>query len=132
MPLVSVAVPREIPSARNVTVPVGKPYMVPYVLLTLALNVTTWLAKAGLTDELTNVLLEKFPAGLAVTYGRFSEALGNWRGRPGQLNAAMAAVANDGHYFTAQKARAELALPQTSIDQAATEALAWFRAHGYV
>ena len=72
------------------------------------------------------------PAGLAVTYGRFSEALGNWRGRPGQLNAAMAAVANDGHYFTAQKARAELALPQTSIDQAATEALAWFRAHGYV
>ena len=72
------------------------------------------------------------PAGLAVGYGRFSELLGHWRGRPAQLNAAMAAVANDGHYFSAAKARAELALPQTSIDQAAAEALAWFRAHGYV
>ena len=72
------------------------------------------------------------PAGLAVAYGRFSELLGRWRGRPAQLNAAMAAVANDGHYFTAAKARAELALPQTSVDQAAAEALAWFRAHGYV
>jgi dihydroflavonol-4-reductase len=72
------------------------------------------------------------PAGLAVGYGRFSELLGRWRGKTGQLNAAMAAVANDGHYFSPAKARAELALPQTPIDQAAAEALAWFRAHGYV
>ena len=72
------------------------------------------------------------PAGLAVAYGRLSQVLGSWRGQPGQLNAAMAAVANDGHYFSAQKARAELALPQTSIDQAAAEALAWFQANNYV
>ena len=72
------------------------------------------------------------PAGLAVAYGRFSQVLGSWRGRPAQLNAAMAAVANDGHYFSSAKARAELALPQTSIDQAATEALAWFQANHYV
>lgn len=72
------------------------------------------------------------PAGLAVGYGRFSELLSHLTGRPTQLNAAMAAVANDGHYFTARKARAELALPQTSIDQAATEALAWFQANHYV
>ncbi len=72
------------------------------------------------------------PTGLAVAYGRFSELLGSWRGRPARLNAAMAAVANDGHYFSAAKARAELALPQTSIDQAAAEALAWFQANNYV
>ena len=72
------------------------------------------------------------PAGLAVGYGRFSELLSRLTGRPTQLNAAMAAVANDGHYFTARKARAELALPQTSIDQAAAEALAWFQANHYV
>ena len=72
------------------------------------------------------------PAGLAVLYGTLSEQLGRLRGRPTQLNAAMAAVANDGHYFSAAKARAELALPQTSIEQAAAEAFAWFRAHDYV
>ena len=72
------------------------------------------------------------PAGLAVAYGRFSQVLGSWRGRPAQLNAAMAAVANDGHYFSAAKARAELALPQTSIDQAVAEALAWFQVNNYV
>ena len=72
------------------------------------------------------------PAGLAVAYGRFSELLSSWRGRPAQLNAAMAAVANDGHYFSPAKARAELALPQTSIDQATAEALAWFQANNYV
>ena len=72
------------------------------------------------------------PAGLASLYGRICDVKAHLSGRPAQLNAAMAAVANDGHYFSVAKARAELALPQTSIDQAAAEALAWFRAHGYV
>ncbi|MET4075536.1 NAD-dependent epimerase/dehydratase family protein [Hymenobacter sp. UYCo722] len=71
-------------------------------------------------------------AGLAGLYGRLCDVKAHLTGHPAQLNAAMAAVANDGHYFTAQKARAELALPQTSIDQAATEALAWFQANNYV
>ncbi|MDQ2770673.1 MAG: NAD-dependent epimerase/dehydratase family protein [Bacteroidota bacterium] len=72
------------------------------------------------------------PAGLARLYGALSEQLGHLRGRPAQLNAAMAAVANDGHYFSPAKARAELGLLQTSIDEAAAEAFAWFRAHAYV
>ena len=72
------------------------------------------------------------PAELATLYGQFCDVKAYLTGRTGQLNAAMAAVANDGHYFSAAKARAALALPQTSIDQAATEALAWFRAHSYV
>ena len=72
------------------------------------------------------------PAGLAQLYGALSEQLAHLRGRPAQLNAAMAAVANDGHYFSSAKARAVLALPQTSIDEAAAEAFAWFRAHDYV
>ena len=72
------------------------------------------------------------PAGLASLYGGLCDVKTRLTGRPAQLNAAMAAVANDGHYFTAQKARTELALPQTSIDQAAAEALAWFQANDYV
>ena len=72
------------------------------------------------------------PAGLARLYGGLCDVKARLTGRPAQLNAAMVAVANDSHYFTAQKARAELALPQTSIDQAAAEALAWFQANNYV
>jgi dihydroflavonol-4-reductase len=72
------------------------------------------------------------PPGLAVAYGQFCDMKAWLTGRPGPLNAAMAAVANDGHYFDPAKARAELALPQTAIDQAVAEALAWFRAHDYV
>ncbi|WBA43533.1 NAD-dependent epimerase/dehydratase family protein [Hymenobacter canadensis] len=72
------------------------------------------------------------PGGLARLYGAFAEMQARLTGRPGQLNAAMAAVANDGHYFSVQKARQELALPQTPIGQAAAEAFAWFKAHQYV
>jgi len=44
----------------------------------------------------------------------------------------MAAVANDGHYFNVQKARLELALPQTPIEQAVAEAFDWFKTNHYV
>jgi len=69
---------------------------------------------------------------LASFYGAACDLKARLTGRPAPVNAAMVAVANDGHYFTAQKARTELALPQTSIQQAVAEAFAWFSAHGYV
>jgi dihydroflavonol-4-reductase len=69
---------------------------------------------------------------LALLYGKICDAKARLTGRPAQLNAAMAAVANDGHYFDPAKARAELALPQTPIEQAVAEALAWFKTHQYV
>ena len=72
------------------------------------------------------------PAGLARLYGEICDVKARLTGRPAQLNAAMAAVANDGHYFSPAKARAELALPQTPIEQAVAEALAWFKTHRYV
>ena len=72
------------------------------------------------------------PPGLASFYGRACDWQARLTGRPAKLNSAMAAVANDGHYFSVQKARTELALPQTSIEQAIAEAFAWFKAHKYV
>jgi len=72
------------------------------------------------------------PAALARLYGEICEVKTRLTGRPAQLNAAMAAVANDGHYFSPAKARAELGLPQTPIEQAVAEALAWFKTHHYV
>lgn len=72
------------------------------------------------------------PRALAQLYAATGELRARLTGRPAAVNRAMAAVANDGHYFTAQKAVAELSLPQTSIQQAVTEAFAWFQANGYV
>ncbi|PJJ59516.1 NAD-dependent epimerase/dehydratase family protein [Hymenobacter chitinivorans] len=72
------------------------------------------------------------PAGLATLYGHFCDLQTRLTRRPAQLNAAMAAVANDGHYFSVQKARTELHLPQTNLETAVAEALAWFKAHHYV
>ena len=72
------------------------------------------------------------PAGLALLYGEICDVKARLTGQPAQLNAAMAAVANDGHYFSVQKARTELALPQTPIEQAVAEAMVWFKAQQYV
>ncbi|UOQ50744.1 NAD-dependent epimerase/dehydratase family protein [Hymenobacter cellulosivorans] len=71
------------------------------------------------------------PGGLAMLYGHFCDLQAHLTGRPAQLNSAMTAVANDGHYFSVQKARTELTLSQTSLETAVTEALAWFKDHHY-
>ncbi|WP_246558645.1 NAD-dependent epimerase/dehydratase family protein [Hymenobacter piscis] len=72
------------------------------------------------------------PAAAARLYGALSGWQARLTGRPGRLNAAMAAVANDGHYFRVEKARQELGLPQTSVAQAVAEAFEWFKLHRYV
>ncbi|GAB2595066.1 NAD-dependent epimerase/dehydratase family protein [Spirosoma areae] len=72
------------------------------------------------------------PPGIAQLYGYGCDAWANLTGRPTRLNAAMVAVANDGHYFSARKAIAKLALPQTPVVQAIREAFEWFRQNKYV
>jgi len=88
----------------------------------------------GLIASVLGVAAPRWPVPppLANLYGVLSEWQARLTGRPAQVNRAMTAVANDGHYFTAQKARHELALPQTPITQAVAEAFAWFKSHGYV
>ncbi|UOQ68906.1 NAD-dependent epimerase/dehydratase family protein [Hymenobacter volaticus] len=71
------------------------------------------------------------PAALALLYGRVCELKTRVTGRPSQLNSAMTAVANDGHYFSVQKACAELAMPQTNLETAVADAFRWFKAHHY-
>ena len=74
----------------------------------------------------------RVPAALARLYGTGSDVKARLTGRLAQVNAAMVAVANDGHYFNVQKARHELALPQTPVEQAIAEAFNWFKKHHYV
>ena len=72
------------------------------------------------------------PPGLARLYGFLCDAWARATGQPGQLNSAMIAVANDGHYFSSQKAITELGLPQTPIAEAIRDAFDWFKKHDYV
>lgn len=72
------------------------------------------------------------PAALARVYGTVCDLQAHFTRRPTALNSAMVAVANDGHYFSVQKAITELGLPQTPIEQAIEEAFQWFKAHSYV
>ncbi len=72
------------------------------------------------------------PPGLARLYGFLCDTWARVTGQPGQLNSAMIAVANDGHYFSSQKAITELALPQTPIAEAIREAFDWFKKNEYV
>jgi dihydroflavonol-4-reductase len=67
------------------------------------------------------------PPWLARWYGQFADWNARRTGKPGLVNANMVQIANDGHYFSSQKAIEELKLPQTPIRQAIEEAYAWFR-----
>lgn len=71
------------------------------------------------------------PPALANVVGRLSEWQQALTGKPGRLNSAMTAVANDGHYFDVTKARHELSLPQTDLHLAVDQTLDWFRQHGF-
>ena len=72
------------------------------------------------------------PASLARLYGVACDWQTRLRQRPARLNSGMVAVANDGHYFSSQKAIRELGLPQTAIEQAIAEAFEWFKSNNYV
>ncbi|MBO0949610.1 NAD-dependent epimerase/dehydratase family protein [Fibrella forsythiae] len=70
--------------------------------------------------------------GLTRLYGQFNDWLATLTGKHAQVTLPMALIANDGHYFSSQKAINELNLPQTPIREALQEAYDWFTAHGYV
>lgn len=61
---------------------------------------------------------------------------GDWRNafsdQPADYNSSLMAMANDKHYFSSEKAIRALALPQTPVRTAITEAFEWFRDNGYL
>jgi dihydroflavonol-4-reductase len=71
------------------------------------------------------------PPTIAKIYGYLSDILAKI-GVSTLVNSSMIAIANDGHYFTAEKAIRELSMPQTPISVGISEAFDWFRQHNYV
>ncbi len=74
----------------------------------------------------------RLPAMVSSAYGWFADLKTDLTGNLSMINQAMVETANHGHYFSAAKARAELALPQTPVRTAVEQAFVWFRQNGYL
>ncbi|MBC8155004.1 MAG: NAD-dependent epimerase/dehydratase family protein [Bacteroidetes bacterium] len=72
------------------------------------------------------------PAFASGVYAWLTEQKAAIDGYLAQVNRAMLRTANDEHYFSVAKARAELSLPQTPVRQAVAEAFTWFGQNGYL
>ena len=88
----------------------------------------------GLMADVMGVMAPRWPLPptLARLYGAVGDLQARLTGRPALVNGSMVAMANDGHYFTAEKAVQALALPQTPVEQAVREAFNWFKTNKYV
>jgi dihydroflavonol-4-reductase len=73
-----------------------------------------------------------FPPVLTKAVGLAGSAAAAVSGRPPTLSYPMASIACDEHYYSSERARRELGLPQTPVAQAVEEAVDWFRRNGYL
>ena len=94
----------------------------------------TYLEAFTLMADIAGVRPPRFliPTTLTRLFGRLNDWKARQTGKPAQVTLPMAMIANDGHYFSAQKAINELNLPQTPVRQAIEEAYDWFFTHGYI
>lgn len=74
----------------------------------------------------------KVPVFLAVALGGILTLSAHIGKRKPKISVAMAKISGDGHYYSSQKAIRELALPQTDIHQALSEAITWYQTHGFL
>ena len=95
-----------------------------------------WTLKQGLDvlAEITGLPAPErcIPHPLVLTAAHVSETLSRFTGRPPKVPLAGVRMARHKMYFSPAKAIRELGLPQTAPKQALADAVAWFRAQGYV
>jgi dihydroflavonol-4-reductase len=95
-----------------------------------------WTLKQTLAalEEITGIPAPKreIPRWLALAAGRVSETVSFFTGKPPKIPLAGVCMAKYKMWFDPAKAIRELGLPQTPPKQALADAVAWFRANGYV
>jgi dihydroflavonol-4-reductase len=74
----------------------------------------------------------KIPHWVALAAGHVSEGIARVTGKPPRVPLAGVRMAKYKMWFNPAKAIRELGLPQTPVKQALADAVAWFRANGYV
>ena len=65
-------------------------------------------------------------------YGTFNSAMAKIFKFNPVVTREMEIISCDHHYYSAEKARKELSLPQTPVEKAALECLEWFKENGYL
>ncbi|MFO7755901.1 MAG: NAD-dependent epimerase/dehydratase family protein [Bacteroidales bacterium] len=74
----------------------------------------------------------KMPRVLTLAYGGLlSTASSLFRFTP-SITYPLALISTEKHYYTSRKAVSELEMPQTPMEEALREAVAWFRDNGYI
>ncbi len=95
-----------------------------------------WTMKAALDvlAQITGLPTPEFrvPHVVALMAAHVDELVSNVTGKPPKAPLAGVRMAKYKMFFNPAKAIRELGLPQTSATQALTDAVEWFRAHGYV
>jgi dihydroflavonol-4-reductase len=74
----------------------------------------------------------RLPHRLVLCLGYCNEWLSRMTRREPRIPLEGVKMAHRHMFFDASKAVAELSLPQTPIEQALSEAVAWYRENGYV
>ena len=65
-------------------------------------------------------------------FGFINSAIAKITNKPPQISYTMARIAACGQYYSPEKARRELELPQTSIENAIETCLNWYKENGYI
>lgn len=71
------------------------------------------------------------PQWLILMLGAFNSILARIIGKPPKLSFTMARMAGTGQYFSSEKAQRELNMPQTPVEEAIRQCVAWFKENGY-
>lgn len=74
----------------------------------------------------------KIPKFVAIVFASLIELMAKIRKKKPMLTRAMARISGDGHYYSSQKAIEKLGYVQTELKTALSEAIAWYRQHGYL
>lgn len=77
-------------------------------------------------------VLIPIPYGLLLFIGKLSEFAGRIFSKDVQLNYVSARLLGLDNYFSNRKAKAELDLMETDIEQAVSKAVGWFKQNGYI
>lgn len=74
----------------------------------------------------------KLPNPVVKLYGTVNSILAKTFGFYPSVTKELAAISCDKHYYSVEKARKELDLPQTPLETAVKECFKWFEANGYL
>ncbi|MCB0735167.1 MAG: NAD-dependent epimerase/dehydratase family protein [Flavobacteriales bacterium] len=102
-----------------------------YILGNVNLSYRDMFAKiAGIVGETAPKI--PMPPVLVEAYGMVSGWIGTIRKKEPVINYPLAVISNEQHYYDCGKAVRELDMPQTPIEDAIREAVAWFNKEGYL